>query len=297
MTAATQPKPKPATNPYIGIVGVFLGATLATMNARLISVGLPDLRGALGLGFDQASWLPTALNMATMFSGCFVVFLSALFGPRRILIPASLVFALSSALLPFAHGYGGMVILMVIAGLSSGTFYSLTMTFVLNSLPRKLIIFGVAAYAADIVFTANVAPALEAWYTAHLSWHWIYWNSAVLAPLMTLCVYFGIPRVNISAQRPSWRGFIYFSVGLSLIYGALDQGERLYWLHSGIIVGMLSAGIVLILAAGLRRLVQPLPVLDLAFLKTRNIFVITLSIFVFKFAQLATLVLVPSFLA
>jgi DHA2 family multidrug resistance protein len=296
MTAAIQPKAKLATNPYIGIAGVFLGATLATMNARLISVGLPDLRGALGLGFDLASWLPTTLNMATMFSGCFVVFLSALFGPRRILIPASLVFALTSAVLPFAHGFGGMVALMVIAGLSSGTFYSLTMAFVLNSLPKKLIIFGVAAYAADIVFTANVAPALEAWYTNHLSWHWIYWNSAVLAPFMALCVYFGIPRGPLPTLRPSWRGFTYFSVGLSLVYGALDQGERLYWLHSGIIVGMLSAGIILLLASLFRRLIQPLPVLDLAFLSKRNIVVVGLSIFVFKFAQLATLILVPSFL-
>jgi DHA2 family multidrug resistance protein len=296
MTPAIQSKAKLATNPYIGIAGVFLGAALATMNARLISVGLPDLRGALGLGFDQASWLPTALNMASMFSGCFVVFLSALFGPRRILIPASLVFALTSALLPLAHGFRGMATLMVVAGLTSGTFYSLTMTFVLNALPKKLIIFGVAAYAADIVFTANVAPALESWYTSHLSWHWIYWNSAVLAPLMTLCVYFGIPRGPLPIQRPSWRGFTYFSLGLSLVYGALDQGERLYWLHSGVIVGMLSGGVILILASWVRRLVQPLPVLDLAFLSKRNIIVVGLSIFVFKFAQLATLVLVPSFL-
>jgi MFS transporter, DHA2 family, multidrug resistance protein len=296
MTAAVQPKPKPATNPWVGIAGVFMGATLATMNARLISVGLPDLRGALGLAFDQASWLPTALNMATMFSGVFVVFVNTLLGPRRILIPASLVFALSSAVLPFAHGFGWMVALIVVAGLASGTFYSLTMTFVLSALPKKLIIFGVAAYAADIVFTANVAPALEAWYIGHLSWHWIYWHSAVLAPLMTVCVYFGIPRVPLPAMRPSWRGFMYFSVGLSLIYGALDQGERLYWLHSGVIVGMLSAGILLILGSLVRRLVQPLPVLDLKFLSTRNIIVTGLSIFVFKFAQLATLVLVPSFL-
>jgi len=296
MTEAIQTKAKFTTNPYIGIAGVFLGATLATMNARLISVGLPDLRGALGLGFDQASWLPTALNMATMFSGIFVVFVNTLLGPRRILIPASLVFALASALLPLAHGYSHMLALIVIAGLSSGTFYSLTMTFVLSALPKKLIIFGVAAYAADIVFTANVAPALEAWYIGHLSWHWIYWNSAVLAPLMALCVYFGIPRMPLPAQRPSWRGFMYFSVGLSLIYGALDQGEHLYWLHSGVIVGMLSAGTVLILGSLVRRLVQPLPVLDLKFLNTRNIIVIGLSIFVFKFAQLATLVLVPSFL-
>ena len=80
------------TNPYVGIVGVFLGAGIATLNSRLISVGLPDLRGALGLSFDEASWIPTALNMAMMFSGVFLVFLNTLYGPRRILLPCAAIF-------------------------------------------------------------------------------------------------------------------------------------------------------------------------------------------------------------
>src|SRR5271165_6662182 len=104
------------TNPWLGILGVFLGAGIATLNSRLIGVGLPDLRGALGLGFDEASWIPTALNMATMFSGVFVCFLSVLFGPRRILLPAAAIFTVASALLPFASGYWGMLALVVIAG-------------------------------------------------------------------------------------------------------------------------------------------------------------------------------------
>src|SRR6202521_1010001 len=79
------------TNPYLGIAGVFCGAGIATLNSRLVSVGLPDLRGALGLGFDEASWIPTALNMATMFSGVFMVFLAALCGPRRILLQAAAI--------------------------------------------------------------------------------------------------------------------------------------------------------------------------------------------------------------
>ena len=44
-----------SARPYIGILGVFLGAALATLNARLLSVGLADLRGARGFGFDEAS--------------------------------------------------------------------------------------------------------------------------------------------------------------------------------------------------------------------------------------------------
>jgi DHA2 family multidrug resistance protein len=284
------------TNPYSGILGVFLGAGLATLNARLLSVGLPDLRGALGFGFDEASWLPTALNMATMFSGVFVVFVNALFGPRRILLPAAAVFTAVTAILPFARGYWPMLLLLVVAGLSSGTFYSLTMTFVLTALPKRLIIFGIAAYAADIIFVSNIASLLEGWYINYLSWKWIFWTAAVATPAMILCIYFGIPRRPAPGPTPSWRGFAYFSSSLALLYGALDQGERLYWLNSGVIVAMLAGGLFLLVATCVRRIRQPNPTLSLSFLNTRNTIILSLSIFVFKFVHLAVLILVPGFL-
>jgi DHA2 family multidrug resistance protein len=293
----SQAGPSHVTNPYLGILGVFLGAGIATLNGRLVSVGLPDLRGALGLGFDEASWIPTALNMAMMFSGVFVVFVNALYGPRRILLPAAAIFAITSAALPFASNYWAILALLAIAGLASGTFYSLTMTFVLTALPKRLIIFGIAAYAADIVFVSNIASAIEGWYAEHLSWHWIFWTAALVMPWMMLCIYFGIPRRAPAGARPSWRGFAYFSLGLSLVYGALDQGERLDWLNSGVIVAMLVAGFFLLVAAAVRRILQPNPTLNLSFLNRRNIIILALSIFVFRFVHLATILLVPGFLA
>ena len=221
--------PQITTNPYVGILAVFMGAGLATLSSRLLSVGLPDLRGALGISFDDASWLPTAFNMATMFSGVFVVFVNAFWGPRRILLPAAAIFAAASFLLPFAPNYQVMMALVIVAGLASGTFYSLTMTFVLTNLPKRLVIFGIAAYAADIVFVSNIASLQEGWYIDHLSWRWIFWTAALFAPLMMACVHFGIPRRTNADPRPSWHGFIYFSLSLALLYGALDQGQRLDW--------------------------------------------------------------------
>src|SRR6266853_1107843 len=299
----TKQVPKPAaptaeasTNPYVGIVGVFLGAGVATLNGRRLTVGLPDLRGAMGFGFDEASWLTTALNMAMMFSGCFVVFLSSWFGPRRILLPCAAIFAGTSALLPLAPNYGAMLALIVVAGITSGTFYSLTMTFVLFSLPKRMIIFGIAAYAADIVFVTNIASLIEGWYIEHLSWHWIFWTAAVVTPLMGVLVYFGMPRRPARDTMLSWRGFAYFSFGLALVYAALDQGERLYWLNSGVIVAMLAGGAFLLLAAVVRHMLLPNPVLDLSFVFKRNVVVLALSIFTFRFVLLATALLIPAFL-
>ena len=285
-----------STNPYVGILGVFLGASIATMNGRLLSVGLADLRGAIGASFDEASWLPTVLNMAMMFSGVFCVFLSAHFGPRRILLSAALLFGITSILLPLSPNLWVMFVLLLAAGLTSGTFYSLTMTFVLTALPKRLIIFGIAAYAADIVFTSNIAAALEGWYANHLSWHWIFWNAAVFTPFMIICIYFGIPRRSSTGPAPSWRGFAYFSLSMSLLYGALDQGERLDWFHSGVIVAMSAVGILLLAATSVRRSLQPNPLVNLSFLKSRNILILATSIVVFRFVQLATIILIPGFL-
>src|SRR5262249_43988564 len=130
-----------------------------------------------------------------------VVFVNAILGPRRILLPAAAIFTLTSLLLPFAPGYSSLLALVVIAGLASGTFYSLTLTFVLTSLPKRFIIFGIAQYAADIVSVSNIASVIEGWYIEHLSWHWIFWNAAIITPLMMICIYFGIPRRPAASAR------------------------------------------------------------------------------------------------
>lgn len=285
------------TNPYIGTLGVFLGAGVATLNARLISIGLADLRGANGFGFDEGSWIPTVLDMAMMFSGVFCVFLNARLGPRRILLPCAAIFTIASVLLPFSPNLWVMFGLLAIAGLTSGTFYSLTLTFALVALPKRLVIFGIAAYAADIVFDSNIASVLQGWYAEHLSWHWIFWTAAIITPIMMICVYFGIPRRSAPADPgPSWRGLAYFSLGLALLTGVLDQGERLDWLQSGLIVGMGTAGLFLLAAAWARRLLQPNTTVNLAFLNTRNIVILATSIFVFRFTLLSGYMLIPGFL-
>jgi MFS transporter, DHA2 family, multidrug resistance protein len=59
---------------------------------------------------------------------------------------------------------------------------------------------------------------------------------------------------------------------------------------------MVTAGLFLVAATLVRRMRQPNPIVKLDFLNTRNIIIIALSIFMFKFEHLATIVLVPGFL-
>src|SRR6185295_12792669 len=284
-------------NPYVGTLGVFLAAGLATLNGRMISVGLPDIRGAMGFGFDEASWITTAYNMALMFIGPFSVFLGAMLGSRRVLLCSGTIFILCSILLPFSPSLRVMLCLQVISGLSSGTFYPLALGYALNALPVRYVIYAIGVYAMDIIGATSVGTPLVGWYTEHLSWHWIFWQSAFITPLMMVCVYLAIPH---PPKRPgpkpvlSWRGFLYGSLGLSLIYGALDQGERLDWLNSGVIVGLLVTAAFLLSVAIIRRLRSPNPMVNPIFLVNRNTMILAASLFSFRFVLLGIALLLPA---
>jgi DHA2 family multidrug resistance protein len=231
--------------PLLGIFAVIMGAGSASLAARLLSLGLADLRGHLGLGVNEGAWIGTAFNAATMFIGPLTVYLGALLGARRVLLVCSVVFAIASACLPFAGSYPALILLLVIAGLSSGTFYPLTISFALLNVPLRYLALTLGVYATSIEGALNFAPSLYGFYLNHLSWTWMFWTSAILAPVMTACVYFGIPeprRPPPSGPKPSFAGFLYASAGFALLFAALDQGQRLDWWRSGVFTALIASG-------------------------------------------------------
>ena len=243
-TAAAIPS-EVSTRPLLGILGVIIGAGLVTLTGRMLSLGLADLKGHVGISFDDGAWLDSAYNAALMFVGPFTVYLGGLLGPRRVLLFAAGVFTATCAFLPLIHSYSLLVAALILAGLTSGTFYPLTLTFALRNIPLRFLPFTIALYATFVDGAVNIAPSLYGWYRDHLSWQWMFWNSALIAPVMMICIYFGIPPAPArkkDATVPSFVGFLYLSAGLAMLFTAVQQGQRLDWWHSGVFTGLFLAG-------------------------------------------------------
>ena len=287
-------------SPLLGVFAVIVGAALSSLAARLLSLGLPDLRGHMGLGVDEGAWVSTAFNAATVFIGPLTVYLGAILGARRVLLTCSAIFAIVSACLPFAHGYGFLLALLAIAGLSSGTFYPLTISFALLNVPLRYLALTLAVYATAIEGALNFAPSLYGFYRDHLSWAWMFWTSAVAAPVMMACVYFGVPasqRPKTSGPKPNFTGFLYLSAGLALLLAALDQGQRLDWWRSGVFTALLTSGAFFVSCAIVRRLRAPNPLVDLPYLRKWNTIALALGLFSFRFVLLATALVIPQSLS
>src|ERR1700723_682037 len=283
-----------------GIIGVLIGAPLVTLTGRMLTLGLADLKGHLGISYDDGAWLDSAYNAAIMFIGPFSVYLGGLLGPRRVLLIAAAVFGATCAFLPLIHSYSLLVAALIVAGLTSGTFYPLTLTFALRVAPLRYLPFTIALYAVFVGGAVNVAPSLYGWYRDHLSWQWMFCNSAAIAPAMMICIYFGIPPLpprKKSGPAPSFAGFLYLSAGLALIFAALQQGQRLDWWRSGVFNACFWSGSFFLLCALVRRLSGPNPLVALPYLLKWNTILLGCLLFWFRFTLCTTIILIPQSLA
>jgi MFS transporter, DHA2 family, multidrug resistance protein len=287
-------------SPVLGIVGVVTGAGIVTLAGRLLSLGTADLRGSLGIGYDDGAWIGSAFNIALMFIGPFTVYLGGLLGARRVLIIAASGFTLVNCFLPFVHTYNLLLVGLVLAGLTSGTFYPLTLSFALRSIPLRFLPFTLALYATFVDGAVNVAPTLYGWFRDHLSFRWMFWSMAVLTPIMLLCIYRGIPPSPPAQKRgpaPNFAGFLYGSAGLAMLFAALDQGQRLDWWRSGLFNALFVCGLFFLGISIFRRLRSPNPLVDLPFLRRWNTIILGFTLILFRFCLLSTIILVPQSLS
>ena len=121
---------------------MLLGSFLANFDSRLTTVGLPDLRGAFSLGFDEGAWLSTASIGSQIFIAPAVAWLATVFGLRRVLGIPSLIYALISLVIPFVHDYPTLIVLSIVHGMLLGTFVPATLMIVFRNLPIRLVAAG-----------------------------------------------------------------------------------------------------------------------------------------------------------
>ena len=296
---AAQAPPVSSNRPLIGVTGVLLGAIISTLAGRITTFGLADVRGAVHAGFDEGAWITTALTVGQMMIGPPSAWLGMVFGPRRVLMISCTIFGISNFLLPFSPDLPTMLTFQFISGLASGTFIPLAIGFVIGGLPPRMVIYGAAAYSLNLELSLNVSAAIEGWFDDNWSWQWIFWDTALLAPFMLICVYFGMPRQAVSREllgKGDYWGLLFASLGLSLLYAALDQGNRLDWLNSGLINGLLLGGAILLVAFVVQELTTERPWINLRFVVRGNFPLLTFYIAFFRSVILSTSYIIPQFL-
>lgn len=276
MSAATPiPRHERRARPFVALTGIFLAAMTAGLNNRVGALALADIRGALGLGLDDASWLGTVYTAGELVAMPFASWFAITLSLRRFHLGMVGVCALIALVLPFVHSLPLLLTLRGLQGLAGGALIPVLMMAALKFLPPPIRLHGLALYAMTVTFAPNVSIWLAGLWTDSLTdLRLVYWQAIPLLLLAGVLVGWGLPDAPSQAERfksANWPGLVFGAIGLTLVTIALDQGVRLDWFESRWITSALAVGLVFTVAYLVSEWRHPEPFIKLRLLGRRNL--------------------------
>lgn len=259
----------------VGLLGILLAAMVAGLNNRVAGLALADVQGALGLASDDASWLNTAYYAGELAAMPFATWFAITFSLRRAHCGALAVALLIAAVLPLVENLRLLLGLRLLQGVFAGALIPMLMMSALRFLPPPIRLHGLALYAMTATLAPNVALWLAALCVDRLEdWRWVYWHVIPLGLAAMGLVFYGIPKMPLALPRlkqGNWFGMALGMPGLALVVVSLDQGVRLDWFHSPLIVAALLAGVACTALFLLSEWRHPAPFMKLQMLGRRNL--------------------------
>jgi DHA2 family multidrug resistance protein len=298
---------RPRSNKWIVALSVTFGTLMGTIDASIVNVALPHIRGSVGANLDEITWITIGFVVATVIVMPLTGFLGRQFGQKRVYLAALVVFLVGSALCGAARSLSTLVFFRVLQGLGAGALQPTEQAILRQTFPPKEQGMAMALFGMAVVLGPTVGPTLGGYIIDEYSWPWIFYINLPVGALGLLMVTTfvhedeDIRRTNrVLAERQrrqlDWLGIVLLCVGLSALQYVLEEGARDDWFESATICACLAVAVVSLAAFVVRELTAPAPAVDLRLFKDGS-FLSASLIGAVQFAMLmANMFLLPVFM-
>jgi EmrB/QacA subfamily drug resistance transporter len=229
------------------IFGVLLLVLLlASLDQTIVSTALPTIVGDLG-GLQHLSWVVTAYLLSSTIVAPLYGKLGDLYGRKRVLQIAILVFLVGSALCGLAQNMSELIAFRALQGLGGGGLLVITLAVVGDIVPprdrgRYQGLFGGVFGVATVM-----GPLLGGFFVDGLSWRWIFYvNLPIGAAALAVIATAFHARQTTERHRADYLGAVVLAVSLSAIVLFTSLGGTTYAWSSTPMIALLVAGVVLL---------------------------------------------------
>ncbi len=297
----------PPVNKWLVTLSVTFGTLMGTIDASIVNVALPHIRGSVGATLEEITWITTGFVVANVIVMPLTGFLSRMFGQKRVYLTSLVVFLLGSVLCGTAHTLTTLAVFRVLQGLGAGALQPTEQAILRRTFPPHEQGMAMAVFGMAVVLGPAIGPTLGGFIVDHYSWEWIFFINlpvGLLGLLMVSTFVYEdeeILRANHAQaarekKNVDWIGIAMMAVGLALIQYVLEEGTRDDWFESRTISAFLAIGIIALVAFVIREFTAVVPAVDLRLFKDKTFMSATL-IGAVQFAVLmANMFLMPVFM-
>ncbi|MNK49035.1 Multidrug resistance protein 3 [compost metagenome] len=225
------------------VAGILMVMFLAALDGTIIGTLMPTVISSIG-GLSLYPWAPTAFNLASTIATPLYGKLSDLYGHKRFILLAIVIFAIGSALCGMAQSMLQLILFRAIQGIGAGGL--LTMSFIMFGVLFPPETRGKMQGLLSSVWgiASVVGPVAGAFFIEALSWRWAFYINIPfgIVAAWIIWVYLKLPETREAPPKVDWVGAALFSSAiLFLLYGFLEvgQGPVTPWEIASIVLGVL----------------------------------------------------------
>jgi MFS family permease len=282
-------------SPLLTVAVLCFGGLVAALTQTMVIPIQGELSGLLHTTEANASWVVTATLVAGAVAMPISGRLGDMFGKQRVLalsaatlVVGSLVCALSSSLVPMLAG-------RLLQGCAMG-FIPVGIALMREVTPPRLTATAMAAMSATLGVGGAIGLPLSAWIVQDFSWHALFWVASALAVLVALAVVLLVPHVRDAVPgRFDVVGALGLALGLVAVLVAVSKGNEWGWGH-GRTIGLLLAGVLVLVAWGSYELRVADPLCDLRVTARRPVLLTNVAAIAMGFGMMAQAIVMPRLL-
>ncbi len=269
---------RPVTNKWLVTVSVTFGTLMGAIDASIVNVALPHIRGAVGATLQEITWITTGFAIATVIVMPLTAFLGRLFGQKRVYMASLLLFVVSSALCGVAATLTQLVVFRVLQGFGAGALQPTEQAILRQTFPPEEQGLAMALFGMAVMIGPAVGPTLGGWIVDNFHWSWIFFINLPVGALGLFMVWRFVHEpedvraanaAGAAAQRRNmdWMGIALLAMGLAALQFLLEEGQQKDWFDSNLIVGCAAVTVVALALFVWRELVAPVPAVNVRLFK------------------------------
>lgn len=281
---------------WLLLAGLMTGTLLAALDQTIVGIALPTIVGELG-GIEHYSWVVTAYLLAATASIPLYGKVSDLIGRRPVFLFALVTFLVGSALAGASQSMAHLIAARGVQGIGAGGLMTLAFVIISDAVtPRERgryqglfgAVFGVATV---------IGPLVGGYFTEH-DWRWIFYLNIPLG-LLAIMVTSRVIRMLPVRRREhvlDWPGAVLLVTGVVCLLLALSWGGGDYAWSSPLILGLLTAGAVLVVLFLLQERRASEPILPLSLFRRPTFTLANAAIFLLGLALFGPIIFLPLYL-
>ncbi|HEX5293853.1 MAG TPA: MDR family MFS transporter [Streptosporangiaceae bacterium] len=277
----------------IVLPGLLLALVIAMLDQLVVSTALPRIVGDLG-GLNHLSWVVTAYVLASTITTPLYGKLGDLYGRKRLLMTAIIIFLIGSALSGLSHSMDQLIAFRALQGLGAGGLMVGAIATIgdLVSPRERGQYMGYMMGAMTLAMIAG--PLVGGYITDALSWQWIFYINIPIggAALVYLARTMHLPRKRVE-HRVDYLGVAVLAVAATAIVLLTTWGGNQYAWGSPQILGLGAIGLAATAAFIAVEARAAEPVIPLHVFRNRNFSLATVMSFLLGLAMFGAMTFLP----